>query len=64
MKLLLAANKRLNTAYYMLKESFGQLWDYQREGWARRFLISGGPRGLRDPEYLRLKILGCMLPEL
>ena len=36
LKLLLAANKRLNTAY-LLKESFGQLWDYQREGWARRF---------------------------
>ncbi len=34
--LLLAANKRLNTAY-VLKESFGQLWDYRREGWARRF---------------------------
>ncbi len=34
--LLLAANKRLNTAY-VLKESFGQLWDYEREGWARRF---------------------------
>ena len=33
---LLAANKRLNTAY-ILKETFGQLWDYQREGWARRF---------------------------
>jgi transposase len=33
---LLAANKRLNTAY-LLKESFGQLWDYQREAWARRF---------------------------
>jgi transposase len=33
---LLAANKRLNTAY-LLKESFGQLWDYNREGWARRF---------------------------
>ena len=33
---LLAANKRLNTAY-LLKESFGQLWDYQKEGWARRF---------------------------
>ena len=33
---LLAANKRLNTAY-LLKESFGQLWDYEREGWARRF---------------------------
>jgi len=36
LKKLLAANKRLNTAY-MLKESFGQLWNYQREGWARRF---------------------------
>ena len=34
---LLAANKRLNTAY-LLKESFGQLWDYRREGWARRFV--------------------------
>ena len=33
---MLAANKRLNTAY-MLKESFGQLWSYEREGWARRF---------------------------
>ncbi len=33
---LLAANKRLNTAY-LLKESFGQLWDYEREAWARRF---------------------------
>jgi transposase len=36
LKRLLAANKRLNTAY-MLKESFGQLWQYEREGWARRF---------------------------
>jgi len=36
LKNLLAANKRLNTAY-ILKESFGQLWDYQSEGWARRF---------------------------
>jgi transposase len=36
LKTLLAANKRLNTAY-VLKESFGQLWDYEREGWARRF---------------------------
>ena len=36
LKTLLAANKRLNTAY-LLKESFGQLWDYGREGWARRF---------------------------
>ena len=35
-KTLLAANKRLNTAY-LLKESFGQLWSYEREAWARRF---------------------------
>ena len=36
LKKLLMANKRLNVAY-LLKESFGQLWDYQTEGWARRF---------------------------
>ncbi len=36
LKLLLAANKRLNTAY-LLKESFGQLWDYTSEAWARKF---------------------------
>lgn len=36
LKTLLAANRRLNTAY-LLKESFGQLWGYEREGWARRF---------------------------
>src|SRR5450631_4113437 len=36
LKLLLKANKRLNTAY-LLKESFGQLWSYNTEGWARRF---------------------------
>src|SRR5437870_13736004 len=29
LKALLVANKRLNTAY-LLKESFGQLWDYER----------------------------------
>lgn len=116
LKLLLAANRRLNTAY-LLKESFGQLWDYQREGWARRFfdqwraalkwqrlkpyeefaelierhwegiaaycepankvslgfveglnnkirVLQRRAYGLRDPEYLRLKILTCMLPEL
>ena len=40
LKTLLAANKRLNTAY-MLKESFGQLWSYEREGWARRFFRTG-----------------------
>jgi len=31
--MLLKANKRLNTAY-VLKEVFGQLRDYQTEGWA------------------------------
>ena len=36
LKLLLAANRRLNTAY-LLKESFAQLWDYTREPWARKF---------------------------
>jgi transposase len=36
LRLLFRANKRLHTAY-LLKESFGQLWDYNRAGWARRF---------------------------
>jgi transposase len=114
--LLLAANKRLNTAY-LLKEAFGQLWDYRREGWARRFfdnwraslrwqrlkpyerfadmidrhwdgiaaycrpenkvslgfveglnnkirVIQRRAYGLKDEEYLRLKVLSCMLPVL
>ena len=116
LKKLLAANRRLNTAY-LLKESFGQLWDYRREAWARRFfenwkaalrwqrlepyekfarmierhwdgiaaycrpenkvalgfveglnnkirVIQRRAYGLRDEEYLRLKILTCMLPEI
>ena len=116
LKTLLAANKRLNTAY-LLRESFGQLWDYEREGWARRFfenwreslkwqrlkpyekfaemidrhwdgiaayckpenkvslgfveglnnkirVIQRRAYGLRDQEYLRLKILTCMLPAI
>jgi len=116
LKALLAANKRLNTAY-LLRESFGQLWDYEREGWARRFfenwraslkwqrlkpyekfaemidrhwdgiaayckpenkvslgfvegfnnkirVIQRRAYGLRDEEYLRLKVLTCMLPAL
>src|SRR5260370_42479822 len=36
LRTLLQANKRLNTAY-LLKESFGQLWSYEHECWARRF---------------------------
>jgi len=116
LKTLLAANKRLHTAY-LLKESFGQLWSYRREAWARRFfehwkaalrwqrlqpyvkfaamierhwdgiaaytrpenkvslgfveglnnkirVIQRRAYGLRDEEYLRLKILTCMLPEV
>lgn len=115
LKLLLKANKRLNTAY-VLKESFSQLWDYQSETWARKFFdnwkqslkwqrlkpfetfamlierhwrgiaayakpenkVSLGfveglnnkirvfqrrAYGLKDQEYLRLKILTCMLPD-
>lgn len=106
----------MNTAY-LLKESFGQLWSYEREGWARHFfenwraalkwqrlkpyhkfaemidrhwdgiaayckpenkvslgfveglnnkirVIQRRAYGLRDEEYLRLKILTCMLPTL
>jgi transposase len=116
LKALLKANKRLNTAY-VLKESFGQLWDYEREAWARKFfenwraslkwqrlkayekfaemidrhwdgiaayckpenkvslgfveglntkirVIQRRAYGLRDEEYLRLKILPSMLPDL
>src|SRR5438128_612332 len=43
LKLLLAANRRLNTAY-LLKESFGQLWDYTREGWAQASSRTGESR--------------------
>lgn len=116
LRVLLAANKRLNTAY-LLKESFDQLWTYNSETWARKFfdnwcqslkwqrlpsyekfarlierhwdgiaayckpenkvalgfvegfnnkvrVIQRRAYGLRDEEYLRLKILTCMLPEL
>ncbi len=34
--LLQAANKRPKTTY-VLKESSSQLWNYERESWARRF---------------------------
>jgi transposase len=36
LKKLLAANKRIQTAY-LLKEEFYQMWDYKSEGWARKF---------------------------
>jgi transposase len=35
LELLFGANRRLNKAY-LLKGSFGQLWEYNRPGWARR----------------------------
>ena len=116
LKRLLAANRRLNTAY-LLKDSFGQMWDYRSEAWARKFLenqraqlkwqrlksyekfaemidrhwdgiaaycdprnkvslgfveglnnkirvIQRRAYGLHDEEYLKLKVLTCMLPEL
>jgi len=116
LKTLLKANKRLNIAY-LLKESFSQLWEYKREGWARKFfenwqaslkwqrlkpyeefaemikshwdgiaafilsedkvslgfveglnnkirVIQRRAYGLQDEEYLRLKVLTCMLPGL
>jgi transposase len=37
---LLRANKRVPTAS-LLQESFGQLGDYEKEGWARRFFENG-----------------------
>lgn len=36
LKVLLKANRRLHKAY-LLKESFGQLWDYDHPTWARKF---------------------------
>lgn len=39
LQMLLKANKRLHKAY-LLKESFGQLWDYNSPAWARKFFES------------------------
>jgi len=36
LRMLLKANKRLHKAY-LLKESFGQLWDYNSPAWSRKF---------------------------
>ncbi|MEI8230918.1 MAG: ISL3 family transposase [Candidatus Peregrinibacteria bacterium] len=115
LKLLLNANKRLQTSY-LLKESFDQFWTYTSEAWARKFfdrwkeslkwqrlkpleefaamverhwkgiiahlglkdiplgfveglnnkirVIQRRSYGLRDEEYLRLKVLTSMLPKL
>jgi transposase len=116
LRTLLKVNKRLNIAY-LLKESFCQLWEYKKEGWARKFfdnwrsslkwqrlrpyeefaemieshwdgiaafiqseekvslgfveglnnkirVIQRRAYGLRDEEYLRLKVLTCILPAI
>lgn len=116
LKKLLHVNRRLQVAD-LLRESLGRLWDYEREGWARRFfenwkaalkwqrlkayqkfvkmieahwdgiaafcrpennvslgfveglnnkirVIQRRAYGLRDEEYLRLKVLTCMLPPI
>jgi transposase len=113
--LLLKVNKRLNKAY-LLKESFGQLWEYNHPAWARKFfdnwkiqlrfsrlkpfqdfvglverhwegivsycrpdhkvslgfmeglnnkirVIQRRAYGIRDKEYLRLKVLTSFIPE-
>jgi transposase len=36
LRLLLKANRRLHKAY-LLKEAFGQLWDYHNPAWSRKF---------------------------
>lgn len=41
LKLLLKANRRLSKAY-ILKESFGQLWDYHNPTWAKKFFYARG----------------------
>jgi transposase len=52
LKVLLAANKRLNTAY-LLKESFGQLWNYKSEVWAAFFRQLEGQPEVATLETLR-----------
>ena len=77
LKTLLAANQRLNTAY--LAQGVLRHWDriaaYCRpenkvslgfvEGLNNKIrVIQRRAYGLRDEEYLRLKFLTCMLPQL
>ena len=40
---LRGSDKRPHRAY-LLKEAFGQLLEYQTQGWARRFFETGKPR--------------------
>ena len=63
----MAAKKRLNMAY-LLKESFGQLWSYQREGWARRFFDLANPqhrfqRGITETHLTHVSIRDCDMPQ-
>ncbi len=76
LQILLKANKRLNKAY-MLKETFGQLWDYNNPQWARKFfenwksqlrwqrlrVIQRRAYGIKDQEYLMLKVITSFIKE-
>ncbi len=48
-------SKRLISTAYVLKEAFGHLWDYGREGWLRRFFDDwrGGLKWQRLGPYER-----------
>ena len=52
LKELFQVNRRLNKAY-LLKEQFGQLWDYYRPEWARKFFAKwkSSLRWQRLPEF-------------
>jgi transposase len=52
LKELFRVNRRLNNAY-LLKEHFGQLWDYYRPEWARKFFAKwkASLRWQRLPEF-------------
>ncbi len=83
LKILLAANKRLNTAYVLKEERFADMIDRHWDGIAayckpenkvslgfveglnnKIRVFQRRAYGLRDDEYLRLKVLTCMLPPL
>jgi transposase len=58
LRMLLKENKRLHKAY-LLKESFGQLWDYNNPTWARKFFErwKGQLRWQRLKSFEKLAVL-------
>jgi transposase len=56
---LFRVNHRLYKAY-LLKESFGQLWDYQRAAWARRF-FDGWRDSLKWQRLPSFEKFACMI---